>query len=190
MSVRNARQILYIIPKKHQFSLYCRNDAGSFSFIVKYLRSGDEINTSERLYTAMAPEDAFPGDRPGTNRTVKPKQHTGKQVKKRPPPKKTGPSVTVTKPECILIDGQGSCPEWEELLVQYPMIDSVQREDFPEHGVSFAYLAHFYRTGNTAEEGSRAQTEFEDFFKTIGYTYDYSGNYESRWFEGIGVHTR
>ena len=43
---------------------------------------------------------------------------------------------------------------------------------------------------NTAEEGLSAQKEFEDFFKTIGYKYDYSGNYESRWFEGIGVHIR
>jgi hypothetical protein len=70
------------------------------------------------------------------------------------------------------------------------MIDSVQREDFPEHGASFAYLAHFYRTAHTAEESSRAQEEFEDFFRAIGYTYDYSGNFESRWFEGIGVRIR
>lgn len=57
------------------------------------------------------------------------------------------------------------------------MIDSVQREDLPEHGASFACLAHFYRTGNTAEESSHAQEEFEDFFRAIGYTYDYSGNF-------------
>jgi hypothetical protein len=25
------------------------------------------------------------------------------------------------------------------------MINSLQREDFPDHGVSFVYLAHFYR---------------------------------------------
>jgi hypothetical protein len=121
---------------------------------------------------------------------MKKKQPAAHPTKKRPTGKKTVPASPVAPPECILIEGQGSCPEWEELLVQYPMIDSVQREDFPEHGVSFAYLAHFYRTGNSAEESSRAQKEFEDFFRAIGYTYDYSGNYESRWFEGIGVHIR
>lgn len=91
------------------------------------------------------------------------------------------------RPECILIDGTGSCPEWEGILPHYPMINSVQREDFPEHGVSFAYLAHFYRTADTAEESARAQEEFEAFFRAIGYTYDHAGNYEDRWFEGIGV---
>lgn len=138
----------------------------------------------------MMPEDAPPGDHPVTDRSLKRNRHAGKRTKKKSPHKKSGPAVPPVRPECILIDGQGSCPEWEGLLVRYPMIDSVQREDFPEHGVSFAYVAHFYRTGNTAEEGSRAQKEFEDFFKMIGYDYDYSGNYESRWFEGIGVHIR
>jgi hypothetical protein len=138
----------------------------------------------------MTPDDEPPGNHPATNRTLKRKQHDAEQTKKRPSRKKTGPAAPVTTPECILIDGQGSCPEWEELLLQYPMIDSVQREDFPDHGASFAYLAHFYRTGNTAEESSRAQKEFEDFFRTIGYKYDYSGNFESRWFEGIGIHIR
>jgi len=66
----------------------------------------------------------------------------------------------------------------------------VQREDFPDHGASFAYVAHFYRTGNTADESSRAQKEFEDFFRDIGYEYDSSGNFESRWFEGVGVQIR
>lgn len=69
----------------------------------------------------------------------------------------------------------------------YPMIDSVQREDFPEHGASFTYLAHFYRTGDLAEEGSRATEEFKNFFRAIGYEFDTAKNYESRWFEGIGV---
>lgn len=138
----------------------------------------------------MMPEDAPPGDHPVTNRSPKQKQHAAEQTKKRASRKKTGPAAPVTRPECILIDGQGSCPEWEELLLQYPMIDSVQREDFPDHGASFAYLAHFYRTVNTAEESSRAQKEFEDFFRAIGYKYDYSGNFESRWFEGIGVQIR
>ncbi len=138
----------------------------------------------------MTPDNAHPGDRPATNRSVKRKQHEGKQTKKKPARKKNGPAAPVTRPECILIEGQGSCPEWEELLVQYPMIDSVQREDFADHGASFTYLAHFYRTRNTAEESSRAQEEFEEFFRAIGYTYNYSGNFESRWFEGIGVHIR
>lgn len=93
----------------------------------------------------------------------------------------------VRRPGCVLIDGQGSCPEWAHLLADYPMIDSVQREDFPEHGASFAYLAHFYRTSSGAEECSRAQKEFRKFFRAIGYKYDYSGDYESRWFEGVGV---
>ena len=138
----------------------------------------------------MAPEDALPGDHPATNRSLKRKQHAGKQTKKRSSRKKTVPAAPVTTPECLIIAGQGSCPEWQELLLQYPMIDSVQREDFPDHGASFTYLAHFYRTRNTAEESSRAQEEFEDFFRAIGYKYDYAGNFESRWFEGIGVQIR
>jgi hypothetical protein len=70
------------------------------------------------------------------------------------------------------------------------MIDSVQREDFPDNGASFAYLAHFYRSGDTAEEGARAQKEFEDFFRAIGYTFDHAGDFESRWYEGIAVQIR
>lgn len=92
-----------------------------------------------------------------------------------------------SQPRCILIDGQGSCPEWDIHLARYPMIDSVQREDFPEHGASFAYLAHFYRTPDPAGECARAEKEFRKFFRAIGYKYDYSGDYESRWFEGVGV---
>jgi hypothetical protein len=138
----------------------------------------------------MTPEDVPPENHPATDRSLKRKQHDGKPAKTRSSRKKTGPAAPITIPECIVIKGQGSCPEWEELLRQYPMIDSVQREDFPDHGASFAYLAHFYRTANTVEESSRAQHEFEDFFRAIGYKYDYSGNFESRWFEGIGVHIR
>lgn len=150
--------------------------------------AGSKTNKRIPMDSTMRPEDALPGDRPATNRSPNRKQHDGKQTKKKPSRNKAGPAAPVTRPECILIKGQGSCPEWEELLVQYPMIDSVQREDFPDHGVSFAYLAHFYRSDNTANESSRAQKEFGDFFREIGYVYDYSGNFESRWFEGIGVH--
>jgi hypothetical protein len=135
----------------------------------------------------MTPDSAPRKDQPAPDRSLKRKQHAGRQTKKSSSRKKKVPAAPETRPECILIKGWGSCPEWEELLKQYPMIDSVQREDFPDHGASFAYLAHFYRTGNTAEESSRAQKEFEDFFRAVGYKYDYSGNFESRWFEGIGV---
>jgi hypothetical protein len=138
----------------------------------------------------MAPEDAGITDHPGKNRSLRRKQPAGKKIPKKPARKTMVPSAPVTRPECLIIGGQGSCPEWHELLVHHPMIDSVQREDFPDHGASFVYLAHFYRTDNTAEEGSRAQEEFEGFFAEIGYEYDYSGNFESRWFEGIGVKTR
>jgi hypothetical protein len=138
----------------------------------------------------MAPEDAGIADHPGTNRSLKGKKRASHDGKKKTPRKKTVPAAPVTGPECLIIGGQGSCPEWHELLLHYPMIDSIQREDFPDHGASFVYLAHFYRTDNTAEEGSRAQEEFEGFFAEIGYTYDYSGNFDSRWFEGIGVKTR
>lgn len=138
----------------------------------------------------MAPPDAPAADHPATDRSLKRKERAGEQTKKRAIRKKTGPAAPVPRPECIIIGGQGSCPEWHDILVQYPMIDSVQREDFADHGASFVYLAHFYRTGNTAEESSRAQEEFGDFFRAIRYTYDYAGNFESRWFEGIGVQIR
>jgi hypothetical protein len=138
----------------------------------------------------MAPEDAGIADHPKKNRSLKRKQPAGKKIQKKPARKKTVPAAQVIGPECIIIGGEGSCPEWHELLGHYPMIDSIQREDFPDHGASFVYLAHFYRTKNTAQDSSRAQQEFEDFFKEIGYTYDYSGNFDSRWFEGIGVKAR
>jgi len=124
---------------------------------------------------------------PTTNRSLKGKKRAGRKGKKKTPRKKTVPAAPVTRPECLIIGGQGSCPEWHELLGHFPMIDSIQREDFPDHRASFVYLAHFYRSKNTREESSRAQEEFEDFFKEIGYEYDYAGNFESRWFEGIGV---
>jgi hypothetical protein len=135
----------------------------------------------------MAPEDAGPADHPATNRSLKGKKRAGQQRKKGPARKKTGPAAQVTGPECLIIGGQGSCPEWYELLGHYPMIDSIQREDFPDHGASFVYLAHFYRSENTREESAHALKEFEDFFKEIGYKYDYAGDFASRWFEGIGV---
>ena len=104
------------------------------------------------------------------------------------PEQERGHPPPMARPGCIIIGGKGSCAEWEGHLVRYPMIDSVQREDFPEYGASFVYLAHLYRSGDVPEEGSRAQREFEDFFRAIGYEYRSSGNYESRWYEGIGVH--
>ena len=105
------------------------------------------------------------------------------------PERAGGHPAPVMRPGCSVIGREGSCIEWEGLLPRFPMIDSVQREDFPEHGASFVYLAHLYRTRDTPEESSRAQQEFEDFFRSIGYEYRSSGNYDSRWYEGIGVHT-
>ncbi len=87
----------------------------------------------------------------------------------------------------MLIAGAGSCPAWQDLLPQFPLIDSVQREDFPDYGASFAYVAHFYRTGTSDAECARVRQEFRKFFRTIGYTYTSSGDYEGRWFEGVGL---
>ena len=115
----------------------------------------------------------------------------GKQLperrKKQPAPKKDRHGQTT--PELSDLPPEVKCnyPGWEPYLEQFPAIHSLQREDFPDHGVSFVYLAHFYRTKNTADESSLAQKEFEAFFSKTGYEYDYSGNFESRWFEGIGV---
>jgi len=142
----------------------------------------------------MAPES--PGrkshrEREGADRALRREARTAARAKKGSARKKTGAAAKpATRPGCFIIGGKGSCPEWEDILPRYPMIDSVQREDFPEQGASFAYLAHFYCTDNTVEESSRAQDEFEAFFKLIGYEYDYAGNFESRWFEGIGVRIR
>lgn len=135
----------------------------------------------------MTPDKASPKNHPATDNSLKRKKHEVQQTTKSSPRKKTGSAKPDTKPGCILIGGEGSCPEWEDLLIPYPMIDSVQREDFPDQGASFAYLAHFYRTDDMAGESSRAQKEFEDFFRAIGYTFDSSGNHESRWYEGVGV---
>ncbi len=90
-------------------------------------------------------------------------------------------------PACIIINGEGSCPGWLEILKKFPMIDSVQREDFPAHNVSFVYLAHFYRTRQRADERERALVEFKGFFSMTGYSLDSSGDYHSRWFEGVGI---
>jgi len=138
----------------------------------------------------MTPHKASRKDRPAADRSPQGKAHDPKKPETKPARTGRRPAVPVTDPGCILINGKGSCPEWEGLLNRYPMIDSVQREDFPDQGASFAYLAHFYRTGNTAEESSRAQEEFLAFFQAIGYSYNYSGNFESRWFEGIGMQIR
>ena len=112
----------------------------------------------------------------------------GKQLperrKKQPAPKK---EENLPEPKDLPLDVKCNYPGWQSYLEQFPNIHSLQREDFPEHRVSFVYLAHFYRTKDTADESSLAQKEFEAFFSKIGYEYDYSGNFESRWFEGIGV---
>lgn len=109
------------------------------------------------------------------------------RIKKQPAPKKDSHGKTAPEPEDLPPEVKCNYPGWEAYLEQYPMVHSLQREDFPGYGVSFVYLAHFYRTKNTADESSLAQKEFEAFFSKIGYEYDYSGNFESRWFEGIGV---
>jgi hypothetical protein len=110
-----------------------------------------------------------------------------KQIKKQPARQKKVSSTCIPRPEDLPAEVKCTYPEWQKFLELYPMINSIQREDFPDHGVSFVYVAHFYRKKNNAKESSLAHEEFEDFFKDIGYSYDYSGNFESRWFEGIGV---
>jgi hypothetical protein len=135
----------------------------------------------------MARENSGLADHPGTNRSPKGKKRASHHGKKKTARKKTVPAAPVPVPADLNTAATCIDPEWKKFLERYPMIDSIQREDFPDHGVSFIYAAHFYRTKNTAEESSRAQEEFEDFFKEIGYTYDYAGNFASRWFEGIGI---
>ena len=134
----------------------------------------------------MVPETTDPADYPAVKRR-KGEKGASKQGKKPPARQKKGSGQCVPKPEDI--DGEVKCnfPAWQKFLEQYPMINSIQREDFPDHGVSFVYVAHFYRTKNNAEESSLSQEEFEGFFKEIGYEYDYSGNFNSQWYEGIGV---
>jgi hypothetical protein len=128
----------------------------------------------------MAPTGSGPEDhrRKGAAGTKKPiiKHHA--RTKKEP---------CVPRPEDLPDEVKCTYPEWQKFLVRYPMINSIQREDFPDQGVSFVYVAHFYCTKDNAAESSHSQEEFEHFFKDIGYEYDYSGNFESRWFEGIGV---
>jgi len=137
----------------------------------------------------MAGKKAGPADHPQANRSTKGKKRAGYGGKKKPARKKTGPVAPLPPPGELIIKETCIDPEWKEFLEQYPMIDAIQREDFPDHGVSFVYAAHFYLSKNTAKESSRARQEFEDFFREIGYTYDYSGNFDSRWYEGIGVKT-
>jgi hypothetical protein len=133
----------------------------------------------------MVPEDSDSADHPAENHRRKGKNVT--PAKKRPARKKKMPGPCVPRPEDIPEDVKCTYPEWQKYLEQYPMINSIQREDFPDHGISFVYVAHFYHTKDNAEESSHSQEQFEHFFRDIGYEYDYSGNFESRWFEGIGV---
>lgn len=135
----------------------------------------------------MVDQEEPPEINHGPERSLNQKQRTDKQTTTRSSRKKTARHAADARLGCIMIAGEGSCPEWQDLLVQFPMIDSVQREDFPDHGASFTYLAHFYRTNTLAEEGSRAREEFKRFLQAIGYEYDSAGDFESRWFEGVGV---
>jgi hypothetical protein len=134
----------------------------------------------------MVPENTDPADYPAGKRR-KGKKGANKEGKKPPARKKKDSGPCVPKPEDVSGEVKCNFPAWQKFLEQYPLINSIQREDFPDHGVSFVYVAHFYRTENNAEESSLSQEEFEDFFKEIGYEYDYSGNFNSQWYEGIGV---
>jgi len=135
----------------------------------------------------MVPEDSDPSDHPTGNPWRKGKKGVKKQIKKQPAREKKVSRPDVPRPEDLPEEVKCNYPEWQKFLKRYPMIHSLQREDFPDYEVSFVYAAHFYCTKNTAEESSLSQEEFEAFFKEIGYEYDYSGNFDSRWFEGIGV---
>jgi hypothetical protein len=135
----------------------------------------------------MVVEDSDPADQPAGNQLRKGKNRDNEQIKKKPARQKKVSGPAIPKPEDLPPEVKCSYPEWQKFLDRYPMIHSLQREDFPDYGVSFVYVAHFYRKKNNAEESSLAHEEFEDFFKDIGYTYDYSGNFESRWFEAIGI---
>jgi hypothetical protein len=138
----------------------------------------------------MMPEDSDPADHPAMNQYGEGKQRVKgakKQTKKQPASKNKVSMPSVPLPEYIPGEIKCTYPEWQTFLKRYPMINSIQREDFPDQGVSFVYVAHFYHTQDNAEESSVSQEEFEHFFKDIGYECDYSGNFESRWFEGIGV---
>lgn len=135
----------------------------------------------------MAPEDADPAAHKGCNQDQKGRGNVHARIKKHRVPAQKTTGADICGPEDLPKEVKCNYPGWEVYLEQYPMVHSLQREDFPDHGVSFVYLAHFYRSKNTADESSLAQKEFEAFFLKIGYTYEYSGNFESRWFEGIGV---
>jgi hypothetical protein len=135
----------------------------------------------------MEPGTSDPAGNPAGIRRQKKRERAGKQIKKQHARKKMVPAPGIPRPEDLPGEVQCNYPLWQKFLERYPMINSIQREDFPEHGVSFVYVAHLYCTQNTAKESSRSSEEFEDFFSEIGYDYDYSGNYDSRWFEGIGV---
>jgi len=128
--------------------------------------------------------DSDPQDNPAMNQL---KKSIGAKNTKQPASRKMVSKPRVPRPEELPEEVHCSYPGWEKFLKRYPMIHSLQREDFPDSGVSFVYVAHFYHTKNHGKESSLSQTEFEHFFKDIGYDYDYSGNFESRWFEGIGV---
>ncbi|HOX35682.1 MAG TPA: hypothetical protein P5217_03555 [Methanoregulaceae archaeon] len=125
----------------------------------------------------------------GKEKSRNPGKETGKQRAVPSSRRKTLPALPDSRHECLIIGSEGSCEDWQEILADYPMIDSVQREDFPEHGASFVYLAHFYRTADMAKENTCAQKQFRQFFQSIGYTFDSAGTFKSRWFEGIGVRT-
>jgi len=135
----------------------------------------------------MVPKNSDPADNPAGDRRGKGEKGANKQITKRPAREKKVSGPCTPKPEDIPAEVQCNYPAWQKFLLRYPMINSIQREDFPDYGVSFVYVAHIYCTTNTAQESSVSQEEFEDFFKKIGYEYDYSGNFDSRWFEGIGV---
>ncbi|MDD1688052.1 MAG: hypothetical protein LUO90_00595 [Methanoregula sp.] len=135
----------------------------------------------------MVPESPDPSDHPPVKQRRRGREGAGTRLKKQPAGKKKGTEICVPRPEDLPEEVKCTYPEWQKFLERYPMINSIQREDFPDHAVSFVYVAHLYRTDNTAEESSISQKEFEHFFKDIGYEYNYSGNFESRWYEGIGV---
>jgi len=134
----------------------------------------------------MVPEDGNPADQPPVTHRRKGKKGRGGRAQKHPSGKGNA-SGCVPRPEDLPEEVKCTYPGWQKFLERYPLINSIQREDFPDQGVSFVYVAHLYRTSDTADESAHSQEEFEHFFKDIGYKYNYSGNFESRWFEGIGV---
>lgn len=135
----------------------------------------------------MDPDNSDPEGNPAGNQRQQRGKGTGKQIKKQHAREKKVSTCGIPRPEDLPGEVRCNYPGWQKFLERHPMINSIQREDFPEYGVSFVYVAHLYCTQNNPEESSRSQEEFEDFFSEIGYEYDYSGNYDSRWFEGIGV---